>query len=354
MAPFYSQKIFHYTILFFIFAANLSEGETTGNLYKKAFDLSIAGKAENAIKLYLEVLKINPSSAETHHALGVLYYETNNGTQAIDHFRKAELFYKKRSDKKATLNLTIVKNNLKKAYKKLNLNPDDFKFDILRPTKNKWKPSGIGFLIGRDGYLFTSAPSISGAKKIRIRFPNGQLKPAKLIREFIVYKIAILKLVNTIKGLSHPLIFEEKPNFAKGRPVYAMDFSKLTSNVHSLSKGIILKEQALENSNKVVQIDLGGKIQDNGGPLFNANGRLIGLIFTKRFAQKSFPYLMDSPEHASFAIKSSYLKKVLSGLIHSRNDIKNQSKDLDLNHGINISDVSGKTINNFVFLEIYN
>ena len=45
-----------------------------------------------------------------------------------------------------------------------------------------------------------------------------------------------------------------------------------------MKKGKILKENALENSDKLVQFDLTlEKIQD-GGPLFNKSGNVIGLI----------------------------------------------------------------------------
>ena len=354
MMLFNINRIFSCIILVIFLTTNISEGNTSDSLYKKGFQLSIEGKKQNAIEAYLEALKINPNVAEIHHALGVLYFETNFGANAIDHFKKAELLYNERNDKNSILNLTIVKNNLKKAYERLELNPDDFKFDVLLSAKDKWTPSGVGFLVGKDGHLFTSSSSIENAKNIRIRFPNGQIEPVKLIRNFIVYKIAILKLVNPIRDLNHYLTFEGKPNFKEGRPVYAIDFSKLNSEVLSLSKGVILKEHALENSDKIVQISFEINKGGDGGPLLNANGRVIGLILSRRFAQKSFSYLKDSPENASFAIKSSYLKNILSGLIGPKRKTNDQSKELNLKHGINVNKTPKEIIKNFIFLEVYN
>ena len=89
-------------------------------------------------------------------------------------------------------------------------------------------------------------------------------------------------------------------------------------------------------------------------PLLNANGRVIGLILSRRFAQQSFSYLNDSPANASFAIKSSYLKNILSGLIGPKRKTNDQSKKLNLKHGINVNKIPKEIIKNFIFLEVYN
>ena len=353
MMQFNSKIIWGFVLLFWTISINASEGNPGEVLYKQGFSLSIEGKTQSAIQAYLKALKIKPGSAEVHHSLGVLYFEVGSGAKAIDHFKKAELFYKNRKDKKANFNLTIVKNNLEKAYKKLGLNPDDFRFETLLSTEGAWKPSGVGFLIGKQGYLFTSASSIKGANKIRIRFPNGQTTTAKLVREFIVYKVAILKLIDPV-SVAYPLAFEDNPNFKEGNSVYAMDFSKLTETNQALSKGKILKENALENSDKIIQLNLGLKKVGNGGPLFNKNGKLIGLTLSKPLAQKSFSYLKDSPENASFAIKSPYLKMILAGLIDFKKQDNDQPREANINSGINVNKISKEVINNFIFLETYN
>ena len=354
MRQFNSKIILGLTVLIWGFLINISEANSAHSLYKQGFSLSIEGKTQSAIQAYLKALVIEPDSAETHHSLGVLYFEVGSGAKAIDHFKKAELLYKGRNDKKANFNLTIVRNNLEKAYKKLGLNPDDFRLDTLLPTEGEWKPSGVGFLIGKQGHLFTSASSIEGANKIRIRFPNGQTASAKLVREFIVYKIAILKLINPVVSLIYPFAFEDNPHFKEGSTVYTMDFSKLATTNHSLSIGKILKENALENSDKVIQLDLKVKKGEDGGPLFNENGKLIGLILSKPFAQKSFSYLKDSPEKASFAIKSPYLKKILSRLIDFEKQGSKQPREANLNSGINVNKIPKEMINNFIFLETSN
>jgi len=337
-----------------IFFSSISEANQQQDLHKKAFNFFIKGKTDEAINTYLKALKIEPDSAKTHHYLGVLYFQIGSGAKAIDHFKKAELFYKNSKDKNSKHNLDIARNNLEKAYKKLGLDPEDFIVETLMPARRGWKPSGVGFFIGKQGYLLTTASSIEGADEIRIRFANEKTESVVLIREFIVYKIAVLKLINPNKHLLKPLEFENNPSFQEGDTVYTMDFSKLQTQNSSMSKGKILKENALENSNKIVQLDLALKKDQDGGPLFNKSGNVIGLILGKSMAQKSFPYLKDAPDNASFAIKSSYLEKIIPRPIKKNNQSKNILSNSDLNSRINVKSMSKEAANNFVFLEIFN
>ena len=142
----------------------ISDANQTSDLSKKAFSFLVKGKLNAAIQTYLKVLKIKPGSAETHHYLGLLYFQTGKGAQAIDHFNKAKLLYKKSTDQKSNSNLSIIKNNLDRAYKKLDLKPEYFSVNTLMPAKQGWKPSGIGFFVGKQGYLLTTASSIQGGE----------------------------------------------------------------------------------------------------------------------------------------------------------------------------------------------
>ena len=136
-----------------IFFSSISEANQQQDLHKKAFNFFIKGKTDEAINTYLKALKIEPDSAKTHHYLGVLYFQIGSGAKAIDHFKKAELFYKNSKDKNSKHNLDIARNNLEKAYKKLGLDPEDFLDETLMPARRGWKSSGVGFFIGKQGYL---------------------------------------------------------------------------------------------------------------------------------------------------------------------------------------------------------
>ena len=127
------------------------------------------------------------------------------------------------------------------------------------------------------------------------------------------------------------------------------DFSNLQFLNPSIFEGKILKENAQENSDKIVQLNLKVKEGHNGGPLFDQHGDVIGLIVGKTMAQKSFSYLKDTPKNASFAIKSSYLKKIIPRSFVEKKNNYNHSKQ-KLNSEFDIKHKTNEVINNLVFL----
>ena len=113
-----------------------------------------------------------------------------------------------------------------------------------------------------------------------------------------------------------------------------------------MHKGVILKENALDNSDKIVELDLTLTENRDGGPLFNKSGKVIGLLLGKSLAKKSFSYLKNTSENSSFAIKSSYLKKIMTQPPSSRN--KDTVNKPDFNSGINVKNISEEAIMSFV------
>ncbi len=225
-----------------IFSVGIGEANTAADLYRKGFDLSVDGKSEASQQAYLQALEIKPDFAEAHHALGVLYFSKGQGVEAIDHFRKAEKHYQNRKDEKAKKNLTIVRRNLEKAYKELGLTPEDFGIGIQLHADPGWQTTGVGFQIGNIGQVITPYHVLGDAKKFRARFMDGTTAPLELVKEFVIYNIAVLKLTHPESRSSRILFFGDDSHLEVGDPVYAVDFSKLPHPDTPLFQGTILKK----------------------------------------------------------------------------------------------------------------
>lgn len=104
---------------------DMAHAQSAEEWYRQAFD-KVDNEPQEAIRAYIRALELKPQWAEAHHALAVLYFQTDDGVRAIDQLRKAELYYRQRTDVQAARNLVIVRNNLKRAYQKLQLDPQDF------------------------------------------------------------------------------------------------------------------------------------------------------------------------------------------------------------------------------------
>ncbi len=333
-----------------IFIGGVGEAATAEDLYRKGFDLSVGGNSEASKRAYLQALGIRPDFAEAYHALGVLYFSKGQGVEAIDHFRKAEKHYRNRKDEQAKKNLTIVRRNLERAYKELGLTPEDFGIGHQIQADLGWQTTGVGFQIGNTGQVLTPYHVLGDARKFRARFMDGTTAPLELVKEFVVYNIAVLKLTDPESRSSRILFFGDDSRLEVGDPVYAVDFSKLSQPDTPLFQGTILKKNAVEKSTKVFQLDLQVKKDHSGGPLLNKKGQVIGMMLTHPFAKKTFTYMEEAPKRASFAIKSSYLHQILSGLPGSAKPGSLPEKTIE-GDSMELKISSNTFKKNFIFIE---
>ena len=74
---------------------------------------------------------------------------------------------------------------------------------------------------------------------------------------------------------------------------------------------------ALEDNDKFFQIDVPIHEERNGAPLFNSQGDIIGMLFSKSFMEKSYIQTKDLSTDSSFAIKSTYLQRILGDILNT-------------------------------------
>ena len=286
--------------------------------YREGVELSLDGAQDPAVHAFLKAINIKPEWAEAHHALGVQYFKIDAGLQGITHLRKAARFYRKRSDSQARKNLVIVENNLEKAYARLNVDPDDFDTIELDPgftTETLWQTAGIGFLIGGQGFLLTPYHNLEDAQKIRVRFLDGKQSPAKLIKSFLVYDVAILRLEDPSAVPQTHLSFGNALHLREGDSVYLID---LEPEGARMVQGTILAVNALGGNTKVFHVGLPLQHGHSGGPLLNPLGEVVGMAFSQQDIETNFAQALDVAEDTSFALKSSYIQIITSHLIKSK------------------------------------
>ena len=264
---------------------------------------------------YLQALALKPDWAEAHHGLAVLYFRSGQGPQSIDHFRKAENLYRERTDPQGKRNLGIIQKNLTRAYAALNLDPKDFdrmEMSLVPVGEREWLRLGLGFLVGREGYLLGPDQGLQDAKVIRVRFADDTWVPATLVRSFNVYGIAVLKMETTSAPSKSGLLLGDFSRLARGDPLYSLDLSQRTPP--AFDEGALLRLSPLENDENFFQVDLFVDEDEIGGPLFNRRGEVVGMMFSQNHIKKNFARLKDFPGRTGFGVKSSYLRGILSTL----------------------------------------
>lgn len=137
---------------------------------------------------------------------------------------------------------------------------------------------GSGFVISDDGYLLTNNHVIEGAEEILVRFSDRRELTAELIGSDPRSDLALLKVeaknLPTVRlGKSRELEVGEWV-LAIGSP-FGFDYS-VTAGIVS-AKGRSLPTAQNENYVPFIQTDVAINPGNSGGPLFDLDGRVIGI-----------------------------------------------------------------------------
>ena len=141
---------------------------------------------------------------------------------------------------------------------------------------------GSGFAISNDGYIITNYHVIASEdptkqKEITIILSDGQKVKASIEKYSKIKDLALLKVNSTFdKCFELPT----KKNFSVLEEVFVMGAPKSIELGQSAAKGIISSERNINNIN-LIQTNIGVSPGNSGGPMFNKDGTLYGVVVSK-------------------------------------------------------------------------
>ncbi|MBO4405677.1 MAG: trypsin-like peptidase domain-containing protein [Alphaproteobacteria bacterium] len=176
--------------------------------------------------------------------------------------------------------------------------------------------NGTGFIIYDDGYVVTNWHVIEGSEKIKVVTSDGNEYIARVMGKEEHYDVALLKIdldqnvkLSSVKFADSDKIEVCDPVIAIGNP-FGLG-KTVTAGIVSY-KGRNLSDQISElgvNGNLVsyIQTDAAVNYGNSGGPLFSANGEVVGMITV---------FVLDGLHSTgiNFAIPSNILQKVINQL----------------------------------------
>lgn len=172
--------------------------------------------------------------------------------------------------------------------------------------------TGSGFALNRDGFVLTSFHVVEDAKAVFISNEKFEQLKMKVVYTNPQLDMALLKVDDEkFKG------FEEVPySFRKvvadpGEKVYTLGFPR---EEMVFGEGSVSSYTGYEGDTAAYQISIPVNPGNSGGPLFDNQGNLIGIISGRN----------ASAEGASFAIKSKWLADDILG--HTEEKISFPSK----------------------------
>lgn len=152
----------------------------------------------------------------------------------------------------------------------------------LFPTR-PMEPQGMGsgVLISADGKVLTAAHVVQTAEQIKVEFLNGQLIPARVLAAAPFADLALLQLASLPNDTPVARLGNSDQATA-GDQIFVVGAPHGIG--HSLAVGYLsarrTTEQVYENLTalETFQIDLAIYQGNSGGPVFNLNGEVIGIV----------------------------------------------------------------------------
>lgn len=174
-------------------------------------------------------------------------------------------------------------------------------------SKENSPSSGTGFFLTKNGYIITNSHVIKGAKSIQITGINGDYATrynATIKIEDKQNDLAIIKINDKSFIPLNRIPYKFKFSTSSiGEDCFVLGYPLISSMGMDikLTNGIISSKTGYDGN--VAQYQISAPIQpgNSGGPLFDKNGNVIGIIQAKH----------TIAENAGYAIKSSYIKNLI-------------------------------------------
>jgi len=192
-------------------------------------------------------------------------------------------------------------------------------------SASKFKGNGSGFLINASGYIATNYHVIESASEIFTEFDDRDYK-CKLIAIDKENDLAILKVIDKNNFLVYNSL--NSNNTETGSDIFVLGFPyalSLLGNEIKLTDGLISSQTGFQGQSKTYQISAPIQPGNSGGPLFNSDGDIVGIVSSK----------FTAGENVGYAIKSKYLLDLLvkNNISFNRN---NSIKNLSLVEKVNL------------------
>lgn len=208
---------------------------------------------------------------------------------------------------------------------------------ISSSEKQEW--SGTGFAL-KNGYIVTNYHVIENAKSINVQGINGNFDKqynATIVATDKYNDLALLQIAdNSFKGFG-TIPYNVKTTVSEvGEDIFVLGYP-LTSTMGDeikLTTGVISSKTGFQGDVSLYQISAPIQPGNSGGPLFDYNGNLVGIVNAKH----------KGAENVGYAIKTSYLKNLIESSITASilpND--NQTAGLPLTSKV-------KSLKNFVYM----
>ena len=150
---------------------------------------------------------------------------------------------------------------------------------------------GTGFLIDGKGYLVTNAHVVKDARNIIVQ-SKGQEYKASLIQINAERDIAILRIEDSdFKPLTSLPYGFKKTGADLGEQIFTLGFPR---DEIVYGEGYMSAKTGYNGDTMSCQISIAANPGNSGGPLFNKNGEIVGILSTRQLQAQSFVFAITA------------------------------------------------------------
>ncbi len=200
-------------------------------------------------------------------------------------------------------------NNLEQKTNALNV---EIKKDHTKIPEGKIvNTGGTGFLVDPKGYIITNAHVLKGSGAVVVNSKNQEFNVSiayiDKIKDLAILKIEDKDFKSSGGGLPYSI---KKTNFDLGEEIFTLGYPR-DEIVYNM--GYLSAKTGFDGDTASLQISLPANPGNSGGPVFNKNGEVIGVLSTRE----------TEAEGVVFAIKSKIIYQVINDLKKSDTSFQN-------------------------------
>ncbi len=186
-------------------------------------------------------------------------------------------------------------------------------------TKEAENSSGTGVFVTQD-LVVTNYHVIREAKQISFSIGERSIKAELLLKDsqndLALLKISSGNSSNNMLPVRKRTCFQlgDSEKVRAGDVAYTLGFplSGLLASTPTIGQGVISNFFGLNNDPRMFQISIPIQPGNSGSPLIDSNGRVIGVVTSTLNSKEMLKVTGSLPQNVNFAMKSSYLKSLLS------------------------------------------
>lgn len=168
--------------------------------------------------------------------------------------------------------------------------------------------NGTGFLIDPKGLMITNAHVVKNSRNIYVQNSKGNRYKAIVVKLDVLKDVAIIKIDDhQFKGFPSLPYGIRKGNSELAEPVFTLGFPRQDEIVYG--EGYLSARTGFNGDTLSCQIDVAANPGNSGGPVFNHNGEVIGILSAKQ----------NKTVGAVFAVQSKYIYTALDELKKNNN-----------------------------------